>query len=33
MMAMIGQIPGVDQGVVDVDNDKVVEELPEEPHS
>lgn len=33
MMAMIGQVPGIDHDVVDVDDDEAVEELPEEPHS
>ncbi len=29
MMAMFGQVPGVDQDIVYVHNDKTVEEIPE----
>ncbi len=29
MMVMFGQVPGVDQDIVYVDDDKLVEELPE----
>lgn len=28
--AMFGQVPGVYEGIVDVDNDKPLEELPEQ---
>ncbi len=33
MVAMFGQVPGVDQNIVYVHNDKSVEELLEQPRS